>query len=423
MKWDTSCVTSSAHRQTPHLHRIVAALSILVGGVSLYFSVPATGATPTSSQTSPLSLSFVSSGEGWALTTTKCGSKECVRLERSGNEGASWSDLVLPAPLQAWLQAESSISDVSSGQPDVYFANNVDGWIYGATAIPVSGRPPDAELWATHNGGQTWSRIATAPLALRFDVLTVSASSGWVYAIGWRSDDTFNLWRAPVGSNTWQHVATPTLDAAAGGTTMEGALIFRGDAGWLMVGNDRGATGLARMTPSGTWVKWDGPCGPVGDSDAVPVALSSTELVDGCTIGGYGGDVAPGTPRKLKMNTEWLFSSHDGGTSFSPLREVGSGFKTQWLGGASSASASSPLFVERQVQSGKSLIERLEVSRNEGQSWTSVYAVRSNVVDSLFGPVSFADLGLGSVIVLNGLDKSSLLISTDGGLQWVRSDF
>jgi hypothetical protein len=369
-------------------------------------------------------VSVVSSGEGWALTTAKCGSKECVHLERSENKGRSWSDVDLPSPLHAWLQTDSSVSDVSSGQPDVYFANDVDGWIYGASATPVSGRPPNAELWATHNGGETWSRISTAPLALRFDVLTVSESNGWVYAVGWRSDDTFNLWRVQVGSNTWQRVATPTLVAAAGGTTMEGALVFRGDAGWLMVGNDRGATGLARMTPSGTWVKWDGPCGPVGDSYAVPVAFSSTELVDVCTIGGYGGDVAPGTPRTLKMNTEWLFSSHDGGASFSPLKEVGaSGYTTQWLGGVSSASASSPLFVESQVQSGKTLIERLQVSRNEGQSWTSVYAVRSNVYDSLFGPVSFSNAGLGSDIVLNGLNTSSLLISTDRGLRWVRSNF
>ncbi len=400
----------------------MAALSVLACAAPLS-SVAVSGATPTSSQASPISVSFVSSGEGWALTTTKCGSKDCVGLERSDDEGGSWSEVVLPSLLQAWLQADGSVSDVSSGQPDVYFANSVDGWIYGATASPVSGRPPNAQLWATHNGGQTWSRISTAPLALRFDVLTVGASDGWVYAVGWRTDDTFNLWRAPVGSNAWQRVATPTLDAAAGGTTMEGALVFRGDAGWLMVGNDRGATGLARLTPSGRWVKWEGPCGPVGDSYAVPIALSSTELVDVCTIGGYGGDVAPGTPRRLKLNSEWLFASHDGGTSFSALREVGRGLTTQWLGGVSSVSASSPLFVERQVQSGKSIIERLEVSRDEAQSWTSVYAVRSNLYDSLFGPVSFTDSGLGSDIVLKGLGSSSLLLSRDGGRRWVRSDF
>lgn len=367
-------------------------------------------------------MSFVSSGVGWSLTTTKCGARDCVHLERTDNAGTSWSDLALPSPLQTWVDADSSISDISQNQPDVYFANTVDGWIYGASSIPVGIEPSNAELWATHDGGQTWNRISTAPLALRFDVLTMSASNGWAYAVGWRTEDTFNLWRTPVGSNSWRRVATPTLDAAAGGTTMEGALVFRGNAGWLMIGNDRGATGLARMTPSGTWVNWNGPCGPVGDSYAVPVATSSTHLYDVCTIGGYGGDVAPGTPRKLKMNTDWLFSSGNGGVNFSPLKEVGGGYTTQWLGGDSGIPASTPLFVEKQIPSGTSTVERLEISRNEARTWTTVYSVRSSVANSLFGPVSFTDKGLGSDIVVNDQEASSLLISTDGGLRWVRSN-
>ena len=344
-----------------------------------------------------------------------------MRLQRTLNEGKSWSDLTLPASLQAWVSVNSSVADISQNQPIVFFANSLDGWIYGASSVPVGIKPSGAELWATHDGGATWTHISTAPLALRFNVLTMNASDGWAYALGWRTDDTFNLWRTPVGSNAWKRVSTPTLYSAAGGTTMEGALIFQGDAGWLMVGNDRGATGLAHMTPSGTWVKWNGPCGPVGDSYAVPVATSSTHLFDVCMIGGYGGDVAPGTSRKLKMNTDWLFSSSDGGLSFTPLREVGVGYTTQWLGGESGASPTS-LFVERQVQIGNTFVERLEVSRNEALSWITVSSVRSDVGDSLFGPISFADGVVGSDIVIEGRETSSLLISTDEGLRWVHSD-
>jgi hypothetical protein len=419
---DNSRVKSSAVRELRHPQRIAAALSTLLCGVLLSFVIPTAGAATASSQTSPLSVSFVSSGEGWSLTTTKCGTKDCVGLERTENEGTSWSDLALPSPLQAWVDADSSISDISQNQPDVYFANTEDGWIYGASSIPVGIEPSNAELWATYDGGQTWSRISTAPLALRFNVLTMSASNGWAYAVGWRTEDTFNLWRSPVGRNAWQRVSTPTLDAAAGGTTMEGALVFQGNAGWLMVGNDRGATGLARMTSSGVWVKWNGPCGPVGDSYSVPVATSSTHLFDVCTIGGYGEDVAPGTSRKLKMNTDWLFSSSDGGVNFTPLREVGGGYTTQWLGGDSGTPASTPLFVEKQIPSGTSTVERLEISRNEARTWTTVYSVRSSVANSLFGPVSFTDKDLGSDIVVNDQETSSLLISTDGGVRWVRSD-
>ena len=206
---------------------------------------------------------------------------------------------------------------------------------------------------------------------------------------------------------------------------MEGALVFRGDVGWLMVGNDRGATGLARMTPSGTWVNWNGPCGPVGNGYAVPVASSSINLLDVCMIGGYGGDVARGTPKKLKLNTDWLFSSHDGGVTFSPLREVGDGYTTQWLGGISGTPTSKSqglLFVEKLVGSGKSSAQHLEVSRHEAKSWTTVYSVKSSVFNSFFGPVSIAPDGLGSEIFLTSFRTSSLLISRDGGLRWVPSD-
>jgi hypothetical protein len=262
-------------------------------------------------------------------------------------------------------------------------------------------------------------------LGMKYDVLTMNSSNGWAYAIGWRTDNTFGLWRTPVASTTWQRVATPTLYAAAGGTTMQGALVFRGNGGWLMVGNDRGATGLARMTSLGTWVDWNGPCGRIGDSYAVPVASSSIDLLDVCTIGGYGGDVASGTPAKLKMNTDWLFSSHDAGLKFSPVREVGVGYSTQWLGGVAgtpTSTSSGLIFVEKLVQRGQSSIQRLEISRNEAGSWITVSSVKSNVFNSFFGPVSFTSKGLGSETVLTSQNTSSLFISTDGGLRWVRSD-
>lgn len=403
----------------------LTALGTLCCAVLLSFQVPTTGAATPSSSTSPLSVTFVSSGEGWALTTSKCGTKACVHLTRTKNEGKSWSDVSIPASLQTWVDADSAISDFPLSQPGVYFANSADGWIYGASSTTANGRPSRPELWSTHNGGLTWSPMSTSSLGMKFEVLTMSSSNSWVYAIGWRTYDTFGLWRVSVASNTWQRVATPILYAAAGGSTMVGALVFQGSGGWLMIGNDRGATGLARMTPNGTWVKWSGPCGPVGDSYAVPVASSSTNLLDVCMIGGFGADVASGTPAYLKMNSQWLFISHDGGVRFSPLREVGVGYTTQWRGGVAGTPASTSqgsIFVEKSVQSGQSSIQHLEISRNEARSWTTVYPVKSTDFASFFGPVSFTSKGLGSVIVLTSPTTSLLLLSSDGGLRWARSN-
>jgi hypothetical protein len=289
----------------------------------------------------------------------------------------------------------------------------------------ANGKPSRPELWATHDGGLTWRPIATSSLAMKYGVLTIGSSNGWAYAIGWRTGDTFGLWRVSLESNSWRRVATPTLYVAAGGSTMEGSLVFQGDGGWLLIGNDRGVTGMARMTPSGTWVKWSGPCGPVGDSYAEPIAASSTELLDVCTIGGFGADVAPGTPAKLRMNTEWLFISHDAGVKFAPQRDVGAGYSTQWLGGVAGTSSSTReglIFVEKSVHRGQSSIERLEVSRDRARSWTTVYSAHSSTFGSYFGSVSICAERLGSVIVVSSINKSSLLISTDGGRRWVRSN-
>ncbi len=403
----------------------LAALGTFFCAALLSLSSSTAGATTASSQASPLSVTFVSSGEGWALTTSKCGAESCVLLKRSENEGQTWSKLVMPTALQTWVNVYGSLSDFPQNQPDIYFANSADGWIYGTIHVPASSSLPIAELWATHDGGRTWSQIVTNTLGMRYQILTMSSSNGWAFAVAWHTENAFGLWRVPVASNTWQRVSTPTLYQAAGGSTMEGALVFRGDGGWLMVGNDRGATGLARMTPSGRWVKWNGPCGSVGHSYAVPVASSSTDLLDVCTIGGYGGDVATGTPSDLKMNTDWLFSSNDGGVKFTPLREVGDSYTTQWLGGVDSMASSAPsewIFVEKLVQRGQSSIQRLEISRDDAKSWTTVSSVKSDVFNSFFGPVFFTSKGLGSEIVLTTQNTSSLFISKDGGLRWVRSD-
>jgi hypothetical protein len=159
----------------------------------------------------------------------------------------------------------------------------------------------------------------------------------------------------------------------------------------------------------------------VGDSDNTPVALSSTQLLDICTIGGFGGDVAPGTPSYLKMNTDWLFSSRNGGATFSPLRKVGSGYTTQLLGGVlSTASSHSLIFIEKLTT--KSGVQRLEVSADDATSWTALYSTKPNAYNSSFGPVSFTSRGLGSEIILTSPRTSSLLLSRDGGLRWARTE-
>jgi hypothetical protein len=202
---------------------------------------------------------------------------------------------------------------------------------------------------------------------------------------------------------------------------MEGALIFKGTSGWLVVGNDRGVTGSARLTSSGRWVTWAAPCARVGSSFSVPVATSANALVAICTIGGFGSYVPPSTPRYLKLESNWIFTSHDGGLSFRPTRRVVINGSSQWLDQLSSLPASpSPatIVVATSVSIGQSLSDHLYMTRNDGATWRSVYATPPRSFGGAIQFVSFASSSLGYAIVQTSPTHSTLIVSTDGGRRW-----
>lgn len=351
-----------------------------------------------------------------------------MKVERTLNAGESWTSIALPAQLETL--ANETVSDYYPFvQLSIYFANAKDGWIYG-TAQPGTSSTgvyvtPDAELWSTRNGGGTWSPIRVKSLGMKFNVLSVSAIEGQVYAIGWRTDQTFGLWRSSVATDSWKRVNTPTLFSAAGGSSMEGALVFKGTGGWLMVGNDRGVTGSARLTRSGQWVKWTGPCSNVGSGFAVPVATSATSLVDVCTIGGYGGSVARGTPRSLKIGSNWIFTSHDGGMAFVPTIRIGADDTSQWLDqlpGLPASPSPGVIFVATSIEKGQTSVEHLYSTRNGGHTWTSVYSTPSSVMNGTIQLVTVASSSLSSAIVQITATTSILIVSTDGGRTWHRTN-
>jgi len=296
-------------------------------------------------------------------------------VEHTSDAGRTWTAETVPAPLQKLLRTTSS-DHYPVAQLTIYFANAEDGWIYGSVPSGSPNGTYDAALLSTHDAGHTWSPVSVKSLGMKGGILSVGASHGQVYAIGWNTGQTFGLWRSPIATNAWQRVSAPTLSSAAGGLSMEGALVFKGKSGWLMVGNDRGVTGGARLTSSGHWVKWAGPCASVGGNFAVPVAYSSTSLVDACTIGGFGGDVAPGTPKSLKMSTSWIFTSHDGGLTFTPTRQIGVGIRTMWIiqvPGLPASPVPGAILVAKPINEGRrrpSISSRREMAEGPGHRCT-----------------------------------------------------
>jgi photosystem II stability/assembly factor-like uncharacterized protein len=396
-------------------HKWIMAFAVMAAAIPLVVEEsPAGSSTPPSS--SPVSAFFLPSGEGWIVSVGHCTKKTCAHLERTSNAGATWSTVRVPGPLQTKMNASLSGYLAVPPQLNIYFANARDGWVYGLT----QGKSATYSLlWSTHDAGRNWTAVPTASLGIKFNVLAMSSSRGRVYAIGWGSDETFGLWRSSITSDAWQRVRTPALYSAAGGTNMEGALVFKGASGWLMVGNDRGVTGSAQLTTTGSWVKWNAPCEKVGGGYDVPVANTPESLVDVCSIGGYGDSVAPGTPHNLKVGTNWLFSSSNGGRTFVPISRFGNENTTEWTDGVPGLPASpSPgvIFTVETYAKGPSYVEHLLVTRNDGTTWAAVYIANSPAMDSIQF-VAFASPRLGFGII-DGDSRSLLIVSTDGGRTW-----
>ena len=402
------------------LRRIAVTVATSFTMLTPLVGAPLAGST-TPDPMSPVSVSFLPSGEGWMLATYHCGPDACVRVEHTSNAGQTWTTTAVPNSLQRVIRTTTPDLDPFA-QTTIYFANAENGWIYGFVPSGNTNGTTNAVLWSTHDAGRTWHRISLTSLGLRFAVLSVGASHGRVYTIGWNTDQTFGLWRSPITTDSWRRVHTPTLTSAAGGTSMEGALVFKGTSGWLMVGNDRGVTGAARLTNLGQWVKWAGPCATVGGNFAVPVAYSPTSLVDVCTIGGFGGDVTPGTPKKLKMSTTWIFTSHDGGLTFTPTHQIGVGIPTMWINqvpGLPASPSPGAIFVAKSINKGQTSPEHLFATSDGGRTWTSVYTASPQT--AAIQLVTFASPRLGAAIVLISPSRSFLIVSTDGGRKWRQS--
>ena len=406
------------------MRRLGATLTLVTVAVAAMVATSSNVGSITSSRSSPVSVSFLASGEGWVLAKQPCQAGSCVELARTSNEGRSWTSLPLPVALQH-LASKTASDYFPFVQLSLYFADAKDGWLYGSVQPGTSSNgtyvTPVAELWSTHDGGDTWSLLPTRSLGMKFNVLAVSAHHGEVYAMAWRASQTFGLWRSPAGSDSWQRVATPTLYTAAGGTAMQGALLFKGANGWLMVGNDRATTGSARLTSSGRWVKWTAPCTSVGSAFAVPVATSATTLVDVCTIGGYGADVAPTTPRYLKLGSNWVFTSQNAGLTFKPTSRVVVDHSSQWLStvpGLPASPAPGVILVAKVVSQGQQSSDHLDLTNNAGKTWTTVVATPASSMSGTIQLVTFASSRLGGAIIQTSPTSSKLIVSTNGGRTW-----
>ena len=368
-----ACGGTSTHPSPSHSGTASAAPTASASLSPSPVATASPSATPATPAPTPIagfqaaSVTFVSSQDGWVLGTVG-GSLALARTQDGGS--------VTP-PAAAFYTGPGS-----TGVDAIRFANQEDGWVYGY------------DLYATQNGGASWTQVALPGLNLSTGVTPIQeleTSAGSVAAVISGTAD-FLIDTAVVGSNSW--TTSPTTVAYGAGPIPEAQLVLQGSSGWV-VENDRVVAGGARLQ-SGAWAAWTAPCS-TANGPATLAGSSSTNLIAACEAGLYGGTSSP---------TEQAYTSTTGGGSFT---ELATALPSACQG---SSVLSSPTTSVAAAGCGGEIV----ASFNGGGSWATVFTGSGNTSISYIG---FTTPTQGVAIEASLTDSAGpLLMTHDGGHTW-----
>jgi hypothetical protein len=392
---------------------LATATSPFVGG-SLH-----AGATSKVAPFEPVSVSFSSPEQGWVLGTLACAhQRRCLTMLETVNAGQSWFEAQLPAPLVKVINKH----DNDTSGLNVRFANPKDGWVYGDEPATFHQGTQSYSgfktvLWATHDGGTLWKRQTLPGMSTQGSVYDLENSHTMVYVLAPHGSDGAEVESSPVGENTWQRANGVALNGPAGGAQPSGAMVLEGSTGWLIFGNDRGATGSAQLTTHDTWVAWRSPCAAVGHGYAVPAAANAHDLVAVCGMGGFAYPMPKTAPRGAAIGSSWLYFSTNGGASFkvgAEIRPVKGNVSFGQFPGVLASPQSGVVILSRYVGNADDLV----ASYDKGVHWTVVYSGRVSYLDFLD-----ASEGVGLVQPANDAQPMSMIMTFDGGRHWKSINF
>ena len=289
---------------------------------------PSTTPTPTAQPLAgppvhgfvPSDVTAISASQWWVLgeNGAGCASASCTRIVHTTDGGTTFTSVPVPP-----------IAPAATPQRDhLRFADASDGWALDATG----------EVWATHDGGQTWARPAGLTA-----VTDVEASGGSVYAITCPPAGSCTIEMSPVSQDAW-HPLTGSNGAALRNLLVNGSHI------WAVVGAASGTSLLASADGGATFHTTPVCPGALGISSIY--AVDATTLWAACASGTEAG----------------VYLSTNGGQSFT---QVGGGVQNSaTIAGVSAitAVAGSGTQLVRSTDGGRSF--RAVVTANPG--WTVV---------------------------------------------------
>jgi hypothetical protein len=247
----------------------------------------------------PLSVTFVSSEQGWVIgpagVAGHCQDPNpnfCISIVRTDDAGKTWHGG--PAP-------QTSEPNGPVGVSGIRFLDGVNGWAFGP------------ELWVTHDAGNHWYQIPTGGAR----VTDLETANGQAYALwamcsgndvaGFAADCTsYTLMTTTAGSDNWVPVGGATSGLTNSGAATSAVLALTGSVGYLVAPDGTLYSGPI----GGTWQRVGTvPCQPgQARADGLPYSImlalqDSTELAVACT--------GPSFPAAT------VFTSDDGGANWS----------------------------------------------------------------------------------------------------------
>ena len=203
------------------------------------------------------SVTFVSTSTGWVIgqagTPGHCGPPDpniCTSMAVTNDGGHTWHGV--PAPVTGAPDGATGVSQVRS-------LDGASGWAFGP------------QLYATHDSGQTWTRIPTHGMrvtgletvnGVAFAIWARCAGTGADFAAGCTS---FSLYSSPAGQDSWTPVAGATGLSGPSGAPASAQLVLTGGRGYLLAPDGKLISG-----PVTSPARWR----PVTTPQGTPVALA-----------------------------------------------------------------------------------------------------------------------------------------------------
>ncbi|HEY2443984.1 MAG TPA: hypothetical protein VGI31_12665 [Streptosporangiaceae bacterium] len=272
------------------------------------------------------SATFVGLKTGWVIgqagTPGACYTQYCTSIARTDNTGVSWYGVPAPA---------TGAPDGSTGVSQLRFLDLDNGWAFGP------------QLWATHDGGHSWTKISTGSLR----VLSLATGGSEAFAVlgqgctGAGSDfaagcSQYFLWSSPANSDAWAPVpglsGFTAADPAAGSATVvlsNGVGYFYTPAGLLESGPTGGPTGSG-----GAWTQVSATPLPCLPGAAQPDGQPSAGQLAATTPGNLAL-ACPDTQVTGSALRDIIYTSVNGGQSWQQRGTVGLGAAAYSLAAAS----------------------------------------------------------------------------------------